>query len=100
MKTSTSLNSSAETSDAFELFLALLGDRVTLEGFKGFSAGLDTICEIMLLLISYISANSTGKVSVYTKFQGLEIMFHVSTLLPHSSNDPQQVSLLPNENLL
>ena len=34
----------------------------------------------------------TGKESVYTKYKGQEIMFHVSTLLPHDPTDRQQVS--------
>ena len=32
----------------------------------------------------------TGSMSVHTHYEGHEIMFHVSTLLPHSE-DPQQV---------
>lgn len=44
-----------------------------------FRGGLDTIhCQ-------------TGAESVYTKYNGKEIMFHVSTLLPYTDGDPQQV---------
>lgn len=44
-----------------------------------FRGGLDTIhCQ-------------TGAESVYTKYNGKEIMFHVSTLLPYTEGDPQQV---------
>ena len=50
-----------------------------LQGFKGFLGGLDN------------ERNLTGEMSVYTKFQNLDIMFHVSTLLPFSPNDSQQV---------
>lgn len=32
-----------------------------------------------------------GEMSVFTEFQGLEVMFHVATLMPFSSSDPQQV---------
>lgn len=33
----------------------------------------------------------TGKYSVYTIYEGHEIMFHVSTLLPYSKDNRQQV---------
>ena len=33
----------------------------------------------------------TGKESIYTEFQGFEIMFHVSTLLPFHPDDPQKL---------
>ncbi len=40
----------------------------------------------------YSSAdNTTGIESVYTVAEGHEIMFHVSTLLPHSKDHVQQV---------
>jgi hypothetical protein len=38
-----------------------------------------------------IIANSTGRESVYTAFSGHEIMFHVSTLLPYSKDNNQQI---------
>jgi hypothetical protein len=33
----------------------------------------------------------TGRYSVYTIYEGHEIMFHVSTLLPYSKDNRQQV---------
>jgi RAP1 GTPase activating protein 1 len=36
-------------------------------------------------------ANNTGTHSVYTKWQGYEIMFHVATLLPFKASDNQQL---------
>jgi len=33
----------------------------------------------------------TGKHSIYTVYEGHEIMFHVSTLLPYSRDNRQQV---------
>lgn len=33
----------------------------------------------------------TGKYSVYTIYEGHEIMFHISTLLPYSKDNKQQV---------
>ncbi|XP_063689475.1 uncharacterized protein LOC134822379 [Bolinopsis microptera] len=66
-------------SPRFEDFLRLLGKRVTLKGFKGFRGGLDAI------------SNQTGTESVYTTWRGSEFMFHVSTLLPYSYEDLQQL---------
>ena len=34
----------------------------------------------------------TGSDSVFARYQGREIMFHVSTLLPFTDGDPQQVT--------
>nr|CAD2176301.1 unnamed protein product [Meloidogyne enterolobii] len=63
----------------FSEFLALLGDRVPLRNFDGYRGGLDTI------------HGQTGNESIYTKFSQKEIMFHVSTLLPYTAGDTQQL---------
>ena len=55
-----------------------------MRGFKGFLGGLDNERDL------------TGELSVFTQFQDLEIMFHVSTLLPFSPKDSQQVSVRTN----
>ncbi|XP_046850590.1 rap1 GTPase-activating protein 1-like isoform X2 [Xenia sp. Carnegie-2017] len=60
-------------------FLQILGDEIELFGFKGYNGGLDT------------KNHQTGRKSVYTKYKGREIMFHVSTMLPHTSGDVQQL---------
>eukprot|EP01130_Rhizamoeba_saxonica_P006726 TRINITY_DN2688_c0_g1_i1.p1 TRINITY_DN2688_c0_g1~~TRINITY_DN2688_c0_g1_i1.p1 ORF type:complete len:450 (-),score=81.17 TRINITY_DN2688_c0_g1_i1:1148-2497(-) len=65
---------------AFITFLELLGDYVTLSGFEKFRGGLDT------------KYNSTGEKSLYTEWGNYEIMYHVSTLLPYSSSNPQQLN--------
>ena len=39
-----------------------------------------------------VSADSTGTHSLYTTYQDYEVMFHVSTLLPYTPNNRQQVS--------
>ncbi|CAL1527226.1 unnamed protein product [Lymnaea stagnalis] len=66
-------------SAAMDVFLKTVGDRVQLKDFRGFRGGLDTIhCQ-------------TGAESVYTQYNGKEIMFHVSTLLPFTEGDPQQL---------
>lgn len=66
-------------SPGFEEFLDLLGEKVQLKGFDKFRGGLD------------VKTNSTGKESYFTTFQGIEIMFHVTTLLPYTANNVQQL---------
>lgn len=68
-----------EESPLFSEFLDLLGDRITLRGFDRYKGGLDTV------------HNLTGTESVYTMWRNIEIMFHVSTMLPHEENDPQKL---------
>ena len=41
-------------------------------------------------IVLHLLGNMTGSMSVHTHYEGHEIMFHVSTLLPFS-DDPQQV---------
>lgn len=66
-------------SPLFTEFLDLLGDRIKLKGFDRYKGGLDTV------------HNLTGTESVYTFWRNIEIMFHVSTMLPHEENDPQKL---------
>nr|CAB3266077.1 signal-induced proliferation-associated 1-like protein 1 [Phallusia mammillata] len=66
-------------SPAFEEFLAVLGDKVKLNGFNDFRGGLD------------VKTDSTGTESVFTAFRGYKIMFHVSTMLPFTPNNRQQL---------
>jgi hypothetical protein len=68
-----------QPSAEFQKFLSLLGDKITLKGWTGFSGGLD------------VKGDRTGKHSIWTQFSGYEIMFHVSTMLPFEESDPQQV---------
>jgi len=68
-----------ETSPAFEEFLNILGDRVELKNWPNYKAGLDTI------------GNSNGTHSIYTKWRNVEVMYHVSTLLPFDPSDVQQL---------
>nr|XP_033778586.1 rap1 GTPase-activating protein 2 isoform X2 [Geotrypetes seraphini] len=68
-----------EESPAFKDFMNLLGDTVLLQDFKGFRGGLD------------VSHGQTGTESVYTVFREREIMFHVSTKLPFTEGDVQQL---------
>ena len=39
-----------------------------------------------------LPADSTGTHSLYTTYKDYELMFHVSTLLPYTPNNRQQVS--------
>uniref|UniRef100_A0A3Q1INM6 Signal-induced proliferation-associated 1 like 3 n=1 Tax=Anabas testudineus TaxID=64144 RepID=A0A3Q1INM6_ANATE len=68
-----------EASPAFSAFLDLLGENVLLKGFTKYAAQLDT------------KTDSTGTHSLYTTYQGYEVMFHVSTMLPYMPNNPQQL---------
>ncbi|VDL90836.1 unnamed protein product [Schistocephalus solidus] len=43
------------------------------------------------MLFSFVIAETTGTESVYTIYEGHEVMFHVSTLLPLSTDNKQQV---------
>uniref|UniRef100_A0A8C1IJ83 Rap1 GTPase-activating protein 2-like n=1 Tax=Cyprinus carpio TaxID=7962 RepID=A0A8C1IJ83_CYPCA len=69
----------SEETPAFTEFLRMLGDCVELQDFKGFRGGLD------------VSHGQTGSQSVYTVFRGQELMFHISTKLPYTEGDIQQV---------
>uniref|UniRef100_H9GA28 Uncharacterized protein n=1 Tax=Anolis carolinensis TaxID=28377 RepID=H9GA28_ANOCA len=68
-----------EGGPAFQEFLDLLGERVRLRGFEKYRAQLDT------------KTDSTGSHSLYTTYQDYEIMFHVSTMLPYTPNNRQQL---------
>ncbi|OCT71221.1 rap1 GTPase-activating protein 1 [Xenopus laevis] len=71
--------SNTEESLGFVEFLDFLGEKVNLQNFKGFRGGLD------------VFQGQTGSESIYTTFRGHEIMFHVSTKLPYTPGDPQQL---------
>eukprot|EP01137_Pigoraptor_chileana_P029871 Opistho-2@15677 len=86
-----------DSTAAFDEFLSQLGVKVPLAGHSGFAGGLDT------------RRKSTGDYSVYfdssakisREAEGmdrstalpdeLEVMYHVSTLLPFTDKDPQQL---------
>uniref|UniRef100_A0A2K5YMI3 RAP1 GTPase activating protein n=1 Tax=Mandrillus leucophaeus TaxID=9568 RepID=A0A2K5YMI3_MANLE len=73
------LFSTNEESPAFVEFLEFLGQKVKLQDFKGFRGGLD------------VTHGQTGTESVYCNFRNKEIMFHVSTKLPYTEGDAQQL---------
>ncbi|XP_072030878.1 uncharacterized protein [Amphiura filiformis] len=64
---------------AFEEFLNSIGERVRLKGFDRYRAQLDN------------KSDSTGTHSLYATYHDYEIMFHVSTMLPFTANNRQQL---------
>jgi len=66
-------------SPAFEEFLDFLGEKIPLKGWFGYRGDLD------------VKTDTTGKFSVYRRWKGFEIMFHVSTLLLYSPGQEQQL---------
>ncbi|XP_073993282.1 rap GTPase activating protein 1 isoform X4 [Rhodnius prolixus] len=73
------LFSNRTSSPAFDEFLSCLGHRINLKYHKGYRGGLDT------------QFGQTGEEAVYQVYKESEIIFHVSTLLPYTDNDPQQL---------
>jgi len=68
-----------ETTEAFDEFLSLLGSRILLKDHKHYRGGLD------------IQNGHTGDEAIFEIFKEREIMFHVSTMLPYTESDPQQL---------
>ncbi|XP_013415008.1 signal-induced proliferation-associated 1-like protein 2 isoform X2 [Lingula anatina] len=64
---------------AFDEFLDCIGQRVRLKGFEKYRAGLDN------------KTDSTGTHSLYATYANNEVMFHVSTFLPYTPNNRQQL---------
>ncbi|XP_050698401.1 signal-induced proliferation-associated 1-like protein 1 isoform X3 [Eriocheir sinensis] len=64
---------------AFSEFLEMLGQRVRLKDFDKYRGGLDK------------KTDSTGLYSVYNQYRDMEVMFHVSTLLPFTPNNRKQL---------
>ncbi|KAG7520553.1 rap1 GTPase-activating 1-like isoform X8 [Solea senegalensis] len=69
----------SEESPAFVEFLAFLGEKIELHNFKGFRGGLD------------VTHGQTGTESIYCNYRNKEVMFHVSTKLPYTEGDTQQL---------
>nr|XP_012231871.1 PREDICTED: signal-induced proliferation-associated 1-like protein 1 isoform X2 [Linepithema humile] len=64
---------------AFLEFLDTIGQRIRLRGFEGYKAGLDT------------RTDSTGTHAVAATHRAAEVTFHVSTMLPFTPNNRQQL---------
>ncbi|XP_068185104.1 rap1 GTPase-activating protein 1 isoform X5 [Antennarius striatus] len=69
----------SKESPAFVEFLEFLGEKIELHNFKGFRGGLD------------VTHGQTGTESVYCNYRNKEVMFHVSTKLPYTEGDAQQL---------
>eukprot|EP01124_Arcella_intermedia_P009425 TRINITY_DN16146_c0_g1_i2.p1 TRINITY_DN16146_c0_g1~~TRINITY_DN16146_c0_g1_i2.p1 ORF type:complete len:1498 (-),score=421.68 TRINITY_DN16146_c0_g1_i2:90-4334(-) len=63
----------------FAEFLEFLGEKIALQGWNGYSAGLDT------------ADNKTGTHAIHGKIEDSSIIFHVSTYLPYEKDDEQQL---------
>lgn len=50
--------------------------------------------ENILHIIILHTGDMTGEYSAYTIYEGHEIMFHVSTMLPYSKDNRQQVNII------
>ncbi|KJH53689.1 Rap/ran-GAP [Dictyocaulus viviparus] len=68
------------SSEAFDEFLDFIGQRIRLKGWDQYKGGLDT------------RGDTTGTHSIYCEYQAHEVMFHVSTLLPFTPSNRQQLS--------
>ncbi|KAI8356611.1 hypothetical protein EDC96DRAFT_446394 [Choanephora cucurbitarum] len=66
-------------SSEFKDFMNILGTKIELRGYTGYAAGLD------------IKTGETGKYSYVSKWNDVDIMFHVAPLMPFSKNDEQQI---------
>ena len=60
-------------------FITHLSVIILFLGFDRYKGGLDTVHDL------------TGLYSIFTRWRGIEIMFHVSTHLPNEPNDHQKV---------
>ncbi|XP_072223886.1 rap1 GTPase-activating protein 1-like isoform X12 [Leuresthes tenuis] len=69
----------SDESPAFVEFLEFLGEKIELHNFKGFRGGLD------------VTHGQTGTESIYCNYRNKEVMFHVSTKLPYTEGDTQQL---------
>lgn len=68
-----------EASEEFYNFMECIADKISLQGWDKYDGGLDT------------KDNKTGKYAYHATYQGVEVMFHVSTLLPKAGNDPEEI---------
>ncbi|KAF2076369.1 hypothetical protein CYY_002326 [Polysphondylium violaceum] len=73
------LNIGTTASPEYNEFLNWLGEKVELKDFPNYNGGLDT------------TFGNTGTHSIYTKYNDVEIMYHVSTMLPFFPSDLKQI---------
>ncbi|KAI8641978.1 hypothetical protein BD408DRAFT_190615 [Parasitella parasitica] len=66
-------------SDDLQDFLDIMGEKVELKNYKGYSAGLDT------------KTGESGDYAYTSQWNEFDIIFHVAPLMPSQKNDKQQV---------
>ncbi|KAL7319157.1 hypothetical protein PS15m_002326 [Mucor circinelloides] len=66
-------------SEQLQDFLDIMGQKIKLKGYKGYSAGLDT------------KTGESGEYAYMSKWNDFDIMYHVAPLMPSQKNDKQQV---------
>jgi RAP1 GTPase activating protein 1 len=71
--------SNTDPSPEFEEFLNSIAKKTQLKGHTGYTGGLD------------VKTNTTGLNTYVTKYKQFEIMFHVSTCLPFTEQNRQQL---------
>ncbi|KAH3767873.1 rap1 GTPase-activating protein 1 [Pelomyxa schiedti] len=74
-----------DISPKFEEFLNLIGSRVVLKGFSGYSGELD------------INNGTHGTISYHTAWRGLEIMYHVAPLMPNTGDKLERKRKIGND---
>eukprot|EP00735_Rhodelphis_limneticus_P009291 TRINITY_DN266_c0_g1::TRINITY_DN266_c0_g1_i1::g.1656::m.1656 TRINITY_DN266_c0_g1::TRINITY_DN266_c0_g1_i1::g.1656 ORF type:complete len:381 (+),score=56.01,sp/Q5VVW2/GARL3_HUMAN/34.69/8e-50,Rap_GAP/PF02145.10/1.9e-52,PPDFL/PF15060.1/0.13 TRINITY_DN266_c0_g1_i1:40-1182(+) len=72
-------NTEDDTIPEFNEFLKALGDKIELKGWTGYAGGLD------------VKEDRYGSHSVFSKWNSCDVMYHVSTLLPQSKTNKQQI---------
>eukprot|EP01127_Copromyxa_protea_P018654 TRINITY_DN5919_c0_g1_i1.p1 TRINITY_DN5919_c0_g1~~TRINITY_DN5919_c0_g1_i1.p1 ORF type:complete len:1318 (-),score=198.98 TRINITY_DN5919_c0_g1_i1:28-3981(-) len=72
-------------SPSFHEFLDIMGEKIPLRGWKGFTGGLDT------------DHDSHGRHSYYTDFHSERVMFHVATMIPMVPGDPSRKRHVGND---
>lgn len=85
------LRETETTSAVYDEFLTLLGDRIELATWDKFMGGLQNGRIYYFYYPFHIFIDRTGKHSIYTQYEGMEIMFHVATMLPFSHAEEQQL---------
>ena len=72
-----------------------MGEKIEQLGWEHYRGGLDNKSDANghVYPIQHVADSTTGSHSYYTVLQGKEVMFHVSTLLPYSKDNPQQVHI-------
>ena len=80
-----------ECSHGFDEFMSFLGAKVLLSEHSGYAGGLSTSkgrvysTSIDLVTNGFYADEATGKHSIYTEFNGIQIMMHVAPYITRVS---------------